>query len=225
MWHSWLFWETPSLTDDTDREFLLQGICDGFVDASVTLKESHKHNYMSATNPDTRLKAGAQILEEIEEGHYVVSLDRLTLRSAIGAVPKKNCLIHNSSHSSGAAVNDYAMLGPKLRYQSFDDTVKLMRPHGYSANIDLLSAYRSVEIHPSNYEYTGLSWQFEGHDEPTILYDTRLPFGSKLSPGIFHRLTQAVRCMMARRNYAIAAYLDVFIHAATQAEYAAIQRT
>ena len=188
------------------------------------------YNYRSATNPDTRPKAEAQILEEIKEGHYVVSPDRLTLTSAIGAIPKKNSesvrLIHDCSQPSGTAVNDYAPLGPKLQYQSVDDAVKLMRPHGYSAKIDLRSAYRSVKIHPSNYEFTGLSWQFEGHDEPTFLYDTRLPFGSKLSPGIFHRLTQAVRRMMARRNYEIVAYLDdFFIHAATQAECAAIQRT
>ena len=188
------------------------------------------YNYRSATNPDTRPKAEAQILEEIKEGHYVVSPDRLTLTSAIGAIPKKNSesvrLIHDCSQPSGTAVNDYAPLGPKLRYQSVDDAVKLMHPHGYSAKIDLRSAYRSVKIHPSNYEFTGLSWQFEGHDEPTFLYDTRLPFGIKLSPGIFHRLTQAVRRMMARRNYEIVAYLDdFFIHAATQAECAAIQRT
>ena len=222
-------WE---LKDDPDREFLLQGIRDGFhiVDASVTVKESHMYNYRSATNPDTRPKAEAQILEEIKEDHYVVSPDRLTLTSAIGAIPKKNSesvrLIHDCSQPSGTAVNDYAPLGPKLRYHSVDDAVKLMRPHGYSAKIDLRSAYRSVKIHPSNYEFTGLSWQFEGHDEPIFLYDTRLPFGSKLSPGIFHRLTQAVRRMMARRNYEIVAYLDdFFIHAATQAECAAIQRT
>ena len=33
------------------------------------------------------------------------------------------------------------------------------------------------------------------------MYDTRLPFGAKRAPGIFHRLTQAVRRMMARRGY------------------------
>ena len=112
----------------------MQGIRDGFhiVDASVTVKESHMYNYRSATNPDTRPKAEAQILEEIKEGHYVVSPDRLTLTSAIGAIPKKNSesvrLIHDCSQPSGTAVNDYAPLGPKLRYQSVDDAVKLM-PH------------------------------------------------------------------------------------------------
>ena len=39
--------------------------------------------------------------------------------------------------------------------------------------------------------------------------DTKLCFGAKLSPGIFHRLTQAVKRMMARRGYdLIVVYLD-----------------
>ena len=40
--------------------------------------------------------------------------------------------------------------------------------------------------------------------------DTKLPFGSMEAPGIFHRLYQAVRRMMARRDFNIVAYLDDF---------------
>ena len=41
--------------------------------------------------------------------------------------------------------------------------------------------------------------------------DTKLPFGSRLAPGIFHRLKQAVKRMMARRGFtATVAYLDDF---------------
>lgn len=44
------------------------------------------------------------------------------------------------------------------------------------------------------------------------LKDTKLPFGAKLSPGIFHRLTQAVRRMMARRGFnLLVVYLDDFL--------------
>ena len=163
-------WE---LKDDPDRKFLLQGIRDGFhiVDVSVTVKESHMYNYRSATNPDTRPKAETQILEEIKEGHYVVSPDRLTLTSAIGAVPKKNsweCPFNSWLQPALWGCHEWLCpTGPKIAISSVDDAVKLMRPHGYSAKIDLRSAYRSVKIHPSNYEFTGLSWQFEGHDEPT----------------------------------------------------------
>ena len=50
--------------------------------------------------------------------------------------------------------------------------------------------------------------------------DTRLPFGSKKAPGIFHRLTQSVKRMMMKMGFtSMVAYLDDFlIVAPTQAE-------
>ena len=42
--------------------------------------------------------------------------------------------------------------------------------------------------------------------------DTRLPFGARLSAGIFHRLTQAVKRMMARKGFDLTiVYLDDFL--------------
>ena len=80
------------------------------------------------------------------------------------------------------------------------------------AKIDLRHAYRSVPIHPSNFAATGLQWHFDGDDDVTYFYDTRLPFGAKRSPEIFHRLTQSVRRMMARRGFnSVVVYLDDFL--------------
>lgn len=80
------------------------------------------------------------------------------------------------------------------------------------AKIDLRHAYRSVPIHLGNFAATGLKWQFEGGDEFTYFYDTRLPFGAKSSPEIFHRITQAVRRMMARRAFdSVVVYLEDFL--------------
>ena len=112
---------------------------------------------------------------------------------------------------SGLAVNDYAPLGEKVRFQSVDDAIRLLYLGGYSAKVDLQSAYRSVKLHPSNFDFTGLSWNCSGDDEPTYMFDTPLPFGSSLAPKIFLCLTQAVKCMMAHRGYDIVAYLDDFI--------------
>ena len=66
------------------------------------------------------------------------------------------------------------------------------------AKVDLKSANRSVPISKHSQRVTGLQWQFG--DRIIYLRDTRLPFGSKLSPGIFHRLTQAVRRMLRRHG-------------------------
>ena len=44
-----------------------------------------------------------------------------------------------------------------------------------------------------------------------LLFDKRLPFGARISPMIFHRLTHSVCRMMASRGYTVLAYLDDFL--------------
>ena len=54
--------------------------------------------------------------------------------------------------------------------------------------------------------------------------DTRLLFGVSLSPGIFHRLTQAVRCIIARKGFdLIIVYLDDSLIISAQALTTLIQ--
>ena len=66
-----------------------------------------------------------------------------------------------------------------------------------------------MPISPYSQQVTGLKWEI--NHQLCYLYDTKLPFGSKLAPGIFHRLSQAVRRMMSRRGYTIVVYLDDFL--------------
>jgi len=74
------------------------------------------------------------------------------------------------------------------------------------AKVDLLNAYRSVGLSESNHPFTGLHWKNKYY------FDTRLPFGARKSPQIFHRLTQAVRRMMERRGFKqVVVYLDDFL--------------
>ena len=80
------------------------------------------------------------------------------------------------------------------------------------AKIDLQAAYRSVLIHPSQYPLTGLKWRFAGDSQATYMVDTRLPFGARLSPGVFHKLTQAAKAMMCAKGYTnLIVYLDDFL--------------
>ena len=67
------------------------------------------------------------------------------------------------------------------------------------AKMDLKSAYQSLRFSEHSQKVTGLKWNFNSTD--VYLKDTRLCFGAKLSPDIFHRLTQAVKRMMGRRGY------------------------
>ena len=209
-------WERE-LQDDVDRDFLLAGIKDGFyiVDEGAVPVSAEVSNYSSAMQ--RRQLVEKQIMKEINEGRYIVSSKKPTLISAIGAIDKPDgsvrLITDCSQPKEAGALNEHATLPWTLKYQSIDDAVSAVQRHNnaFLAKLDLKSAYRSVKIHPSNYDFTGLKWQFTGHSSFTYLYDTALCFGSKLAPGIFHRLTQAVRRMMRRRGFEVIVYLDDFL--------------
>ena len=104
-------------------------------------------------------------------------------------------------------MNDYC-LPHSDKYQTLQDALDFAKPGQFLANVDLKSAYRSVAINDVDYCLTGVQWTFEC-ESPTYKFDTLLPFGSRLGPMIFHRLSQAVRRFMANRGFAsITVYLD-----------------
>ena len=74
--------------------------------------------------------------------------------SAMSAIPKTNNkiqLINHLSHPQGG-VNVLAS-DTSVVYSTIDDAVKLMKPGGYIAKVDLKSAYRSVPISANCYEF------------------------------------------------------------------------
>ena len=212
-------WE-EELGEDFDREFILQGIQHGFdlIDMDIDkscINKCEVDNYSSATDSGIIDKVEEQILHEVSEGNYVICKDKPTIVSAIGTVPKPNSndirLIHDCSKPMGGSLNHFATI-EKTKYQSIDDAVKLSSHKCFYAKIDLKSAYRSVRINPNNYAFTGLKWKFKGEDKFSYMFDSKLPFGARKSPFIFHRLTQSVRRMMAKKGFeCIIVYLDDFL--------------
>ncbi len=204
---------------DQDRNYLLHGIIHGFdiVDPSLEIKSARTKNYRSATCVENRHIVESMIKREISEGRYVKVQEPPKLISALGAVEKPDSpnelrLIHDCSMPRGGALNDYAFDVEKLKYQTVQEAANLITPNCYLAKVDLKSAYRSVKISDYSRGATGLEWTFLGDSEPTYLRDFALPFGSKLSPYIFTKLTQAVRRMMARRGFkGVLVYLDDFL--------------
>ena len=173
------------------------------------------HNYKSATTPLTRCVVNKQILEEVVNGHYKVVNHKPTIVSALGAVPKKDSdkirLIHDCSQPPGQALNDYSH-NDEFSYQRLQDAIDLIKPGSYMSKIDLSNAYRSVKIHPTNFEATGLKWTFSGNTFPTYMVDTRLPFGACKSPQIFNTLSQAA-CHIARISgvQSLVCFLDDYL--------------
>lgn len=205
------------LASDFDRDFLLHGIQYGFRISDVTDFSSVK-NVSCGNHPSiNRFHAlvEKELKHQIDEGNYKYAHDKPTIISPLGAIPKEGQndvrLIHDCSRPVGDALNDYSV-PTSVHYESIDNAFKLAGPNMYMCKIDLKSAYRSVAIHPDDYCMTGLQFKFTNDQFVTTLFDVRLPFGSSKGPMIFHRLSQSVKRMMARRGYSnIVVYLDDFL--------------
>lgn len=94
-------WEIE-LQEDPDRDFLLDGIREGFhiINPGSVFKPAEMPNYRSATVIN-RQKVEAQLRTEIDEGHYIITPKKPAIVSALGAIPKPNSsdirLIHDCS--------------------------------------------------------------------------------------------------------------------------------
>ena len=184
------------LANDSDSEFLLSGIKNGFdiIDPGAEPFRVEVDNHPSASIGSKWFdKANAQVYLEIENGNYVQVDQPPVIVSPIGAIPKPDGgirLIHDCSRPTGYAVNDYVTSTERHRFQSVDDAAKLVKKGHFMAKVDLKSAYRSVSISKHSCKVTGLKWPVDGSMQ--YFYDSKLPFGAKLAPGIFHRLSQAI---------------------------------
>ena len=204
------------MEDDPDREFILNGIKNGFdiVDSESDISDVVCPNHPSA-RPGSPLyqKASTQVQMEIECGNYRICDTPPTIISPMAAIPKPDGgvrLIHDCSRPPGQSVNDYCSSDWKQKFARVDDAETMMKQGCYFAKVDLKNAYRSVGISKASQRVTGLQWVFKG--QTIYMTDTRLPFGARLSPGIFHRLTQAVKRIMARKGHdLLVVYLDDFL--------------
>ena len=203
------------LREDPDKDFLIAGITNGFdiVNSEALVVPVEVKNHPSAS-PGSKCYelVKQQVLSEISEGNYVICDSQPDLISPLGAIPKPAGgvrLIHDCSRPAGNCLNDFAVLESSQTFQNIDDATSLVQQDYYMAKVDLKSAYRSVNISKDSQRFTGLQFSIGGRT--IYMRDTKLPFGSRLAPGIFHRLTQAVKRMMARRGFtATVAYLDDF---------------
>ena len=181
-------------------------------DANITPVSCKNH---PSAQPNSPLydKATSQVIKEIENGHYVVCDAPPKIVSPMAVIPKPDMdvrLIHDCSRPVGEAVNDYCSADWQQTFSCVDDAAALMSEGCFFAKVDLKSAYRSVGLSKASQEVTGLSWNING--TTVYLQDTRLPFEARRSVSIFHRLTQAVRRMMARKGYDLTiVYLDDFL--------------
>ena len=221
-------WTELLLPTDEYFEDVQVGIFEGFRMISRSAHNSpsvDQNNYNSALSPDIRDTVEAQITEEVREGRYRIVNVKPHIISALGAIKKSNGkvrLIHDASRPEGKSINSFADLVETVKYDSIQSVLDFIDRGYYLAKLDLKAAYRSVGIHPDDYCLTGLKWKFSGSSHMTYMVDTRLPFGCRLSPLHFHKLSQSVKAIMYRHRTSMAvhvvAYLDDFLVVAPSRE-------
>ena len=154
LWHK-------ELLHDPDREFLIDGLINGFqlIHAGSNIEQAEMNNYKSTTAPAVRDQVEATVLEEIQEGNYIVTDKKPTIISALGAIPKPDSsevrLIHDCSMPAAKGLNVYADID-HFSFQKLEDATKLLEPGYFMSKVDICHAYRSIPIHRDNYRATGL---------------------------------------------------------------------
>lgn len=166
---------------DPERDYILEGVKYGFriIEQDEDLAEDIEvDNYTSCAK--YRDLVENQIQHEINNGQYVITQTKPRIVSALGAIPKSGSnirLIHDASRPIDISLNDHIHSDCSCTYMDLKEAEKHVTPYCYMAKVDLSSAYRSVPIHPSSYQATGLKWKFVGDDKPTYMFDSRLPLG------------------------------------------------
>ena len=202
------------MAEDEDREFLLRGVRHSFdlIDVNTVLPSVVSQNHKSAL--DRGHETSEIVRDEIAKGCYVICKDwSPDIVSPLGLIPKSSGgyrLIHDCSVPAGHSVNDFTLCMDKCSYESVDRAVDLMVPECYMTKIDIKAAYRAVAINPQSYAATGLKWNVNGHTH--LLCDTRLPFGARPSPTIFHKISQFIKRAIQKCGYKkVVAYQDDFL--------------
>lgn len=208
-------WE-EELKDDKDREFLLEGIRKGFriTNAESKIVEAHGKNHKSALKHDMKGCVEKELKKQIAEGHYIKAKTKPAIISPLAAIPKDDGsvrIIHDASVPEGSSLNDYTE-HHSVRYKTIQDACKLAKRGYFCAKVDLQGAYRSVGVHPDDYKATGVAWKFQGDEEETYLFDSRLCFGSKCGPSHFTRISNAITRIAHKHGYEnILSYIDDFL--------------
>lgn len=205
------------LRGDCDETFLINGVKNGFniIKPDCVLSDVFTSNHRSVRDASMHECIDALIQKEIDEGNYIVTRDKPTIVSALGAVPKKDGsyrLIHDCSLPEQGGLNYHSPIFEHYSYQSVDDAIRLLKPGYWIAKVDIASAYRAVCISEHSQQATGLQWTFSD-GRAVYMYDRKLPFGSRAAPTIFHRLSQSIKRMMSRAGYDnIVVYQDDFVN-------------
>jgi len=112
---------------------------------------------------------------------------------------KKWLILDLSAPRSGPVpgINGLIPLEPfSLTYATVDHAIKLIKlagPGAWLSKADITVAFKIVPVHPSQWHLLGMKW------EKRFYFAVRLPFGSRSSPSIFNRVSEALCWILLNR--------------------------
>ena len=115
--------------------------------------------------------------------------------SPLGLVEKKQPgefrMIHHLSFPDGKSINDGIPTEESfVQYSSVDQAIKFIKQCGqgsFCAKTDVQAAFRTINLHQSQFKYLGFTWQGQYY------FDCCLPFGLSSSCKIFERFSTALQ--------------------------------
>ena len=124
-----------------------------------------------------------------------------TLCSPLGIVPKKDPsefrLIQHLSYAQGTSVNDNIPdAHSSVHYASISDAIAVLKSLGagcFLAKTDLKSAFRIIQIHPSDFPLLGMKWDNQ------FYFDVCLPMGLSSSCQIFEAFSSSLEWISVHR--------------------------
>ena len=134
--------------------------------------------------------------------------------SRIGVIPKGSTgkwrLIDDLSAPEGFSVNDNIdETLCSLSYISVEDAVQETMEKGQGsqlAKVDIQSAYRTIPVHPEDWNLLGMAW------DKSLFIDTTLPFGLRSAPKIFTAVADAAEWIARQQGVTtILHYVDNFL--------------
>jgi len=192
-------WEALIPQTDPDRDFLINGVTNGFklFDEDPADLNYECANYASAEGQPAKAKLDHLYRAELEEQKISKVFNKPKCVHAIGAVPRKDRNdprpITDCSRPYDGSINDY-MFPEKFRYNTVDSAAKLVTPGAWLSIIDIRHAYRSCPVFPPHRTYTGFKWKFSDNVSTQYQYfvDNFLCFGLRAAPSIFVRISNAI---------------------------------
>lgn len=202
--------------DNWLKGYIRDGILNGFkiVDNLDEVCPYDRSNYSSALEGEAGEFVNELMEQEIRSGKYMLTTSRPKCIHSLGSVKKSGGgfrPITDCRQPLGESINNHMdTTAQSFKFMSVDHVQSLIYPDCFSCTIDISSAYRSISIYPPHRVLQGIRWS--RNNSSCFLVDTRLCFGIKCAPFVFHQVSVFLaRCMQRRGFSGICYYLDDFL--------------